>query len=159
MMCSDEVKSKVKKTAKNYMLEYFKTVESSSDVSDSAAKSDCSVDSFKMRRNFKQKVKKPSNKHDFQTLLKNEFECYANTPWEGSYNTFWCTNQLRFPNLSKFARIVLTPPATSCPSERAFSAASTQIWARRNRLVAASVEKLMFLISNLTDDVDLLTLD
>ena len=106
-MCSDEVKSKVKKTAKNYMLEYFKTVESSSDVSYSAAKSDCSVESFKMRRNFKQKVKKPSNKHDFQTLLKNEFECYANTPWEGSY-TFWCTNQLRFPNLSKFARIVLS---------------------------------------------------
>ena len=52
-----------------------------------------------------------------------------------------------------------TPPATSCPSERVFSAASNQIWARRNRLAAASVENLMFLLNNLTDEVSLLRLD
>ena len=45
------------------------------------------------------------------------------------------------------------------PSERVFSAASNQIWARRNRLAAASVEKIMFLLNNLSDDINLLSLN
>jgi len=112
-----------------------------------------------MRKPFKKNAKPPISKTEFEQLLKNEFECYASTPWSDSYDQFWCTHQERFPNLSKFARIVLTPPATSCSSERAFSAASNQIWARRNRIATSSVEKLMFLISNLNDDVSLLTLE
>jgi hypothetical protein len=55
--------------------------------------------------------------------------------------------------------MVLTPPATSVPSERVFSAATNQIWARRNRLAASSVEKIMFLLNNLTDELALLILD
>ena len=159
MMCTAETKARVKKIAKLYMLEYFKTVESSSDSSELTVDSDCSVDSFKMRKPFKKNAKPPISKTEFEQLLKNEFECYASTPWGDSYDQFWCTHQERFPNLSKFARIVLTPPATSCSSERAFSAASNQIWARRNRIATSSVEKLMFLISNLNDDVSLLTLE
>jgi zinc finger BED domain-containing protein 1 (E3 SUMO-protein ligase ZBED1) len=69
------------------------------------------------------------------------------------------SHQGKFPYIARVARMVLTPPATSVPSERVFSAAANQIWARRNRLAASSVEKIMFLLNNLTDELALLILD
>ena len=92
-------------------------------------------------------------------MLKTEFEPYSKTDSILTVDKFWCTHERQFPNLSKFVRIILSPPATSVPSEWVFSGASYQIWARRNRLSAANVEKLMFLFKNLNDDISLLNLN
>ena len=93
-----------------------------------------------MRKPFKKNAKPPISKIEFEQLPKNQFESYGSTPWGDLYDKFWCSHQERFPNLRKFARILLKPPATSCSSERAFFAASNQIWAIRNRIAASSVE-------------------
>jgi hypothetical protein len=66
-----------------------------------------------------------------------------------SCSVFWYKNETNFPLLSQVARVSLTAIATSVPSERAFSAGTNQIWSRRNRLSSSSVEKIMFLLTNL----------
>ena len=66
-----------------------------------------------------------------------------------NFSDFWYKNESNLPILSQVARVVLTAIATSVPSERAFSAGTNQIWARRNRLSTSSVEKIMFLLTNL----------
>ena len=88
--------------------------------------------------------------------LELEVEIYKNIPLENkeTFSDFWHSNEKNLVNLRKVARHVLTPPATSCPSERAFSTAGYQIWARRNRLSGSSVERIMFLIGNLDDDFE-----
>jgi len=67
--------------------------------------------------------------------------------------TFWYTQEKNFPLLQQVARVVLTATATSVPSEMIFSAGSNQVWERRNRLSASSVEKIMFLLNNLENEV------
>jgi hypothetical protein len=64
-------------------------------------------------------------------------------------SSFWQIQTANFPLLHQVARVVLTATATAVPSERLFSQGSNQVWARRNRISAGSVEQLMFLLSNL----------
>ena len=160
MFCSDKEKEKIRKEAKNYTLEYFKTVNPTTNEPNETTASDDSADSFTMRNASKEdSTSSRIIDKEFSSLVKTEFDLYSKTISKLKVDKFWCAHENNFPNLSKFARIVLTPPATSCPSERVFSAASNQIWARRNRLAAASVEKIMFLLNNLSDDISLLSLN
>ena len=65
-------------------------------------------------------------------------------------------NESKLPLLKQVASEVLTAIAISVPSEKVFSDSSNQIWSRRNRLCAARVEKLMFLLSNLDKETPVL---
>ena len=71
---------------------------------------------------------------------------------------FWLLNEDKFPLLKQVGKVVLTETATSVPSEMIFSAGSNQVWEKRNRLSASSVEKIMFLLNNLEIEVSQLNL-
>ena len=63
--------------------------------------------------------------------------------------TWWETNQLRLPKLSKLAARFLSAPPSSVESERLFSVGGQIYTPRRNRLAAETGKKLMFLNFNL----------
>jgi hypothetical protein len=151
--CETAEKKRVQKAAELYMLEYFKKAGTTENQYTNSTESDESGESDD---SFKQKT--PRSKVTTAELSSKCFLEMSKTDSTLTVDKFWCAHERQFPNLSKFVRMVLSPPATSVPSERVFSGASNQIWARRNRLAAASVEKLMFLLNNLNDDISLLNL-
>jgi hypothetical protein len=159
--CETAEKKRVQKAAELYMLEYFKkagTTENQYTNSTESDESGESDDSFKQKTPRSKVTTAELSSKCFLEMLKTEFELYSKTVSTLTVDKFWCAHERQFPNLRKFVRMVLSPPATSVPSKRVFSGASNQIWARRNRLAAASVEKLMFLLNNLNDDISLLNL-
>ena len=62
---------------------------------------------------------------------------------------WWQTNESKFPFMAKVAREVLCIPATSTPSERAFSKAGTLLSVRRASLKPHKVDMILFLNKNL----------
>ena len=56
---------------------------------------------------------------------------------------FWKSKFTRLPLLSQITRIVLTPPATSVPSERIFSITGWIRETRRSRLIPENTELLV----------------
>lgn len=62
---------------------------------------------------------------------------------------WWKENSHRYPILSRLARKYLCIPATSVPTERAFSSAGNIVSAKRFCLQPDSVEMLVFLAENL----------
>lgn len=77
-----------------------------------------------------------------------ELEMYCQIPLaipETNIFTWWNTQKLSLPNLAKMARDVLSIPATSTPSERAFSMAKHLLPPTRNRMSAETIEACMML--------------
>ena len=62
---------------------------------------------------------------------------------------WWRFNKDRFPALSKLARCVLCIPASSAPSERAFSVCGRIIEERRTCLAPQAINDILFLNSNM----------
>ena len=62
---------------------------------------------------------------------------------------WWKQNQSRFPALARMARRYLSVPATSTPSERAFSIAGGIVNKKRACLLPENVSMLIFLYENL----------
>ena len=62
--------------------------------------------------------------------------------------TWWRSNYMNFPLLAKTVRHYLCIPATSVPSERAFSVANNVVTKKRNRLLPENVQLLTFLMNN-----------
>ncbi|KAK6180910.1 hypothetical protein SNE40_008875 [Patella caerulea] len=62
---------------------------------------------------------------------------------------WWHEHQVTFPRLSKYARMYLSIPATSCSSERLFSWAGMISTKSRNRLHPKTVNQMLFLNRNL----------
>lgn len=62
---------------------------------------------------------------------------------------WWYVNKPRYPNLCKLALHYLTIPATSVPSERAFSISGHIVRAKRACLLPEHVQMLVFLAENL----------
>ncbi|XP_065642585.1 uncharacterized protein LOC136074209 [Hydra vulgaris] len=61
---------------------------------------------------------------------------------------FWHQNQYVFPILYCISTMILCTPATSAPSERLFSDALNNLYAKRNRMTAECFQMLMFLYEN-----------
>ena len=62
--------------------------------------------------------------------------------------TWWRFHQKLFPNLFKLVKVFLHIPATSVPSERIFSLAGYIVRSRRSKILAANVDKAIFLKKN-----------
>lgn len=62
---------------------------------------------------------------------------------------WWKRNEVHFPLVAKLARKYLCIPATSSPSERAFSASGNIVSCQRSALKPARVDQLVFLALNL----------
>ena len=62
---------------------------------------------------------------------------------------WWLSNEKYLPHLSLVARKYLCIPATSVPSERAFSTAGCVVNKKRSCLLPENVNKLVFLAENL----------
>lgn len=62
---------------------------------------------------------------------------------------WWKFNKERFQALSKLARFIFCIPASSAPSERAFSVCGRILEERRTRLGPQSVSNILFLHSNI----------
>ena len=61
---------------------------------------------------------------------------------------WWRSNQDRYPELSRLARIFLAIPATSVPSEQLFSTAGDVLTKKRNRIASELMEAQVFLYKN-----------
>ena len=62
---------------------------------------------------------------------------------------WWKVNAFRYPMLARMAKMYLSTPATSVPSERVFSTAGDIVTAQRASLKAKHVDKLIFLKKNM----------
>lgn len=85
---------------------------------------------------------------DDDTLEYCEFDQYMSEPVKSvSLNPFmwWKDNQSRFPKLSSLAKRYISIPATSVPSERAFSAAGLTITKQRSSLDPSVADAIIFL--------------
>lgn len=80
----------------------------------------------------------------------DEYQAYLSLPQiagEDDPLEWWKQNAQQFPNLAKMARDFLSIPATSVPSEQAFSTAKNLITDKRNRLVGKTVRMCLCLKS------------
>ena len=134
------------KYAKEFILDYLKKNQSKPNSETNAdeenSSSDESVNSFYGEST---PVNNTSSGRELSEELDHEIVSYNNTN-EEECSEFWFKKQSKFKHLSRVAKYVLSATATSCPSERLFSEGTNQIWARRNRLAASSIEKIMFLL-------------
>lgn len=94
---------------------------------------------------------KPSPHNSSRESIENELNFYLlldagpdTDPLE-----WWKENEERFPHVAKLARKYLCIPATSSPSERAFSASGNIVSCQRSALKPARVDQLVFLALNL----------
>ena len=69
-------------------------------------------------------------------------------PFSQSPFEWWANKKIKYPILSKIARIYLVVPATSTPSERLFSDAGNLLSAKRSRMDAELFKRMMFLKKN-----------
>ena len=81
---------------------------------------------------------------------RTEVTRYVDEPFtQDSPLEWWKRNAFRYPILSQMAKKYLAIPATSVPSERAFSSAGHIVNSKRSCLLPSSVNMLVFLAENL----------
>ena len=73
----------------------------------------------------------------------------SDNPDPDSVLQWWKFNKERFPALSKLALFIFSIPASSAPSERAFSVCGRILEERRTGLGPQSVSNILFLHSNI----------
>jgi len=94
---------------------------------------------------------KQPNRLSKETAVAEEIAHYRRVvrmPLNTNAYSWWAENKKQFPTLSQLARKLLALPATSVPSERAFSKAGHIVRRRRARLSPSNVDKLVFLSHN-----------
>jgi hypothetical protein len=83
--------------------------------------------------------------------VENEFKKYWSEKLAGRESdplVWWSTHASTYPTVSVIAKKFLTSPATSAPSERAFSNAGLTVTCLRNLLSPETVDSLVFLSKN-----------
>ncbi|XP_065662597.1 uncharacterized protein LOC136085236 [Hydra vulgaris] len=90
-----------------------------------------------------------SDKNVTLDLKKENSEYIRLSVHEQNVLEFWHQNQYVFPILYCISTMILCTPATSAPSERLFSDALNNLYAKRNRMTAECFQMLMFLYENL----------
>ena len=91
---------------------------------------------------------------DASDIVKREWDSYMQlrkVAKNKDPTLWWRKNYVYYPNLAKQAREILGIPATSVPSERAFSTAGNIVNHKRSRLTTEHVNMLVFLSKNLQD--------
>jgi hypothetical protein len=84
------------------------------------------------------------NKSKKKSKLEREIELYMSEPFKKiDPCEYWKQNKSTYPALFYCAKILLTIPASSVPSESLFSEAAQQITSYRNRLLPDKVNKIM----------------
>lgn len=63
--------------------------------------------------------------------------------------SWWKTQEVNFPRIGKLARKYLCIPASSSPSERAFSTGGNVVTCQRASLKPEAVDRLVFLSHNM----------
>jgi len=90
------------------------------------------------------------NKSKKKSKLEREIELYMSEPFKKiDPCEYWKQNQTTYPALFYCAKILLTIPASSVPSESLFSEAAQQITSYRNRLLPDRVNKIMVIKGNI----------
>ena len=129
--------------SKTFLFKLWKDLHSSNDVTKVQTPF-----SAKSHDSFFSMTPKPNGER-IEVDLENEIILYLKDGYVDELSKYWVTRQQVYPSLFKLARVILSCPATSVPSERLFSNASDQLWAKRNRLSVESFEKLMLIYSSL----------
>ena len=73
----------------------------------------------------------------------------SDNPDTESVLDWWKLHKDPYPALSKLARFILSIPASSAPSERAFSVCGRIMEERRTRLGPQSISNILFIHSNM----------
>lgn len=100
---------------------------------------------------FDEMLSTPSNSVSEPIPLDKELESYSTEPCisrELSPDQWWKENRVRFPLLSQLARIYLSAPATSVPSESTFSTAGDVLSDHRSSLSPENAQMLIFIKRN-----------
>ena len=144
---TEDEKKDFNNVSKAYLLKLYKTHYSSYSENEpekvpSTPFSAASNESFFCKESTEETSESKSN-------LENEIVLYLKDDYLDELSKYWISKKSVYPILFKLARIILTCPGTSVPSERLFSNASDQMWAKRNRLSSSSFEKLMLIYSSL----------
>lgn len=85
------------------------------------------------------------------TTATDEIEAYEAEPLIDTDRNpllWWKDHEIHYPSLAKLARIYLSIPSTSTPSERVFSDNGNIVTQKRNCLSPDNVNKLVFLSQN-----------
>lgn len=90
--------------------------------------------------------------HDEKSSAAHELHSYFTLPVVNRNSDpfeWWSRNSLRYPEMSRLAKVYLCCPASSVYSERLFSEAGNVYETKRNRLLPERAETLVFLHHNL----------
>ena len=79
----------------------------------------------------------------------NKFRATPPIPLSEDPLSWWRTNEIMYPLLSKLGKRYFCIPATSVSAERVFSTAGDIVTAQRSTLTAEHVDQLLFLHKNL----------
>ncbi|XP_060793244.1 E3 SUMO-protein ligase ZBED1-like [Neoarius graeffei] len=110
--------------------------------------------SKKAKKSFRCYIKKQEVRggESLATAIENELKSYLMIPEVDSEVNpleWWESQEVNFPRLAKLARKYLCIPASSRPSERAFSTSGNVVTCHRSSLKPDAVDTLVFLAHNL----------
>ena len=97
---------------------------------------------------------KTSSKPTYLEVIRSEVHCYRHemiAELNDDPLRWWSTREIQYIHLKKVVKKYLCMPATSVRSEEVFSTAGNVLTHKRNRLLPANVNRLVFLHENLVD--------
>ena len=97
---------------------------------------------------------KASSKPTYLEVIRSEVHCYRHemiAELNDDPLRWWSTREIQYMHLKKVVKKYLCMAATSVRSEEVFSTAGNVLTHKRNRLLPANVNRLVFLHENLVD--------
>ena len=141
-------KNKFLDLSKNFLIKIWQTINTKEDLKENKANEQSDPLSAASNASFWNENVNDDKEYDPKSI-ESEIVQYAADSYVTELSKYWCLRKTVYPILFKLARVILSCPGTSVSSERVFSNASDQLWAKRNRLSADTFEKLMVIYSSL----------